>query len=277
MQSTCTHRASPCSPRSPLVSSIPRSLLTGRAESAPASLFHALTKAPHSTCQRGVTAFVVEAPTAPPVDHPLRFSVEELGAELAWPASFQEQVSLSHVLGTGSYGTVHEGQFDGQVVAVKAMRKGGARNRTTLARFKREASILASLDGVTQVAQLLAKFETPRFVYLVLEKAHGECLSTFVRVRGYATYFWMDVGVPGDSVSSQQSVTYGCVPTEARTSAFRSPGCMCAVRVPHGARRVPQPAHHAWRHQARQFHACQAPRGHPHVRHQPPRAHLEGC
>lgn len=109
--------------------------------------------------------------------------VEQFGADLAWGASFERDVRLAQVIGTGSYGTVHEGEFDSQVVAVKAMRKGGARNRTTMARFKREAAILESLDGVPQVAQLLAKFETPRFVYLVLEKAHGECLSSFVQVR----------------------------------------------------------------------------------------------
>lgn len=177
-QSTVTQRASPCSPTGAATA---RSTAAYRAQSAPASLFHTLLwpKAPHAT---SLNALVVEAPTAPPLDQLTRFPVEELGAELAWPATF-EQVQLRDVLGTGSYGTVHEGEFAGQTVAVKAMRKGG-RNRATLARLKREASILESLDAVPQVAQLLAKFETPRFVYLVLEKAHGECLSSFVRVRG---------------------------------------------------------------------------------------------
>lgn len=178
-QSTFTHRASPCSPTA---ASIPRSTAAYRAQSAPASLFHALWPKTHTHASCQLNALVVEAPTAAPVDRLAHIPVPELGADLAWPATFQ-QVRLSDVLGTGSYGTVHSGEYDGQVVAVKAMRKG-ARNRATLARVQREASILERLDAVPQVAQLLAKFETPRFVYLVLEKAHGECLSSFVRVRG---------------------------------------------------------------------------------------------
>ncbi len=102
-----------------------------------------------------------------------------IGTELAWGEL--RDVRLGKVIGTGSYGTVHEGEFLSKTVAVKSMRKGGARSR--IARFQREAAILETLD-VPQlpIARLLAKFETPRFVYLVLEKAEGECLSSFVRV-----------------------------------------------------------------------------------------------
>jgi serine/threonine protein kinase len=92
--------------------------------------------------------------------------------------------STFSVLTQGTFGVVHAAieKRSGKVCAVKGMRKS-PRKRHALTRLAREATILELLDGCPQVPRLLAKYETARFAYLVMEKAEGECLSSFVRVR----------------------------------------------------------------------------------------------
>lgn len=139
-----------------------------------------------------------------------------VGAELGWPANFEERYMLGRLLGThrslsklgcsvsghqkedhvwcdhtgkGAYGIVYEG-FDsltGTTCAVKVLAKQrkNCTRRKTLRRLQREVVLLNRCNHFPNIARLQAVYEKESFVYLVLECMRGGDLEQLLRVR-----FW---------------------------------------------------------------------------------------
>ena len=88
-------------------------------------------------------------------------------------------------IGEGGMGVVYRGRDSrlGREVAIKALPEGLARDPSRLARFNREARLLASLDhpGIATIYGVEVVDSSP---YLVLEMIPGDDLSTLIRRPG---------------------------------------------------------------------------------------------
>lgn len=121
---------------------------------------------------------LAEAPTRP--------AASDFGPQLGWPARLEDDFTIGKLLGSGTFGVVHAATHKrsaSDTYAVKVLRKGGPRSRVadTLARVSREVEVLEALQGCAQVARLVAKYESARFVYLVLERCHGPSMMQVMK------------------------------------------------------------------------------------------------
>jgi serine phosphatase RsbU (regulator of sigma subunit) len=100
-------------------------------------------------------------------------------AYAASPAARFEDIRLLSLLGRGAHSAVHRGELEGRAVAVKLSL--GAGEAAAWVRFRREAALLARLDG-HGTPRLLESGETADgHAYLVEELIEGETLDSVIR------------------------------------------------------------------------------------------------
>lgn len=120
---------------------------------------------------------------------------EELGSGAAHDAAQlgqillsdgREKIAIDSVIGAGGmsivYGGVH--RVTGQAVAVKVMRSEHAQLPELVARFQREAEILASLGSPGVVRLLDCDVTSTGLPYIVLERLEGRDLGELLENRG---------------------------------------------------------------------------------------------
>lgn len=101
-------------------------------------------------------------------------------------ADNREKVALGEVLGAGGMGIVYAGyhRVVGQPVVVKVIRPEYAHIPELVARFQREAEILASIDAPSVVRLLDCDVTTTGLPYMVLERLEGHDLAELIEASG---------------------------------------------------------------------------------------------
>ncbi len=98
----------------------------------------------------------------------------------------REKVTMGELLGAGGMGVVHAGFHCvvNQAVAIKVIRPEYARIPELVARFQREAEILASLDTPSVVKLLDCDVTSTGLPYMILERLQGHDLAELLEARG---------------------------------------------------------------------------------------------
>jgi ankyrin repeat protein len=168
---------------------------------------------PVEACQPADREHVVKAFT----DHLAReANLEDLVKPLSW---FQHHASenASEELGHGGQGVVYRGSFNGTPAAIKAPHTapGQSPNRASIAGFRKEVAVWASLGDHENVLPLLGYCETPQFRIASELAPGGDMWSYLWNKKDDAKYFDLairilrGVAVGLDYAQTQRAVVHG--------------------------------------------------------------------